>query len=305
MRGATYNQLMIFQAIVEESSIRGAARKLEISPPSASKALKSLEKNLGLPLFNRTTRSMELTEAGQLLYENTTTAVSSLNAAMESVHDLSTDPKGSVRITLPKFVYQWLLEPIYADFCRQYPEINLEVSISDATVDLISEGLDLGIRFGHKVQEGMIARQLTAPIKEALFASDDYLQNYGIPKSLSDLSNHRQIQYRFIASNKIAPLTLEDNGSQIEIEMRSALIVNDTDMMVDAAKKGLGIGRIALPIVEHKLQNGTLTPVLEEYWETYPGLYLYFPQNSQKARRVRVLIDFLVERISSYNGAYE
>lgn len=295
MRGATYNQLMIFQAIVQEGSIRGAARKLEIAPPSASKALKALEANLGLPLFNRTTRSMELTEAGQLLYDNTATAVSSLNSALESVHDLHSEPTGKVRLTLPKFVYQWLLQPIYADFCRLYPQLQLEVSISDATVNLINEGLDLGIRFGDKVEEGMIARPLTPSLRSALFASPEYVETYGQPETPEDLKDHRQVAYRFITANRLAPVTLLRDGQRIEVEMPAALTVNDTDMMIDATSKGLGIGQMVTPVIQKQLDSGALVPILPDYWTSYPGLFLYFPQNSQKARRVRVLIDFLLE----------
>lgn len=298
MRGATYNQLMIFQAIVEEGSIRSAARKLEISPPTVSQALKVLESKLGLPLLIRTTRHMELTEAGELLYANTTSAVSALNSALERVHDLHTEPTGLVRITMPRFVYQWLIEPIYADFCRLYPKLQLEISISDATVNLITQGLDVGIRFGHKVEEGMVARPLIKTMQEALFASPEYIEQHGMPETPDDLANHKQIIYRFITSNKFAPLQLERDGFKFEVDMPTALIVNDTDLMVDAASKGLGIGRIVLPLVDKALKSKQLIPVLQPYWPTYPGLSLYFPQNSQKARRVRVLIDFLMERLA-------
>lgn len=296
MRGATYNQLMIFQAIVQEGNIRNAARKLEIAPPTASQALKALEENLGLPLFLRTTRSMELTEAGQMLYDNTTLAVSALNLALESVHDLRSEPTGKVRLTLPRFAYQWLLQPVYAEFCQRYPQLQLEVFVSDATVNLISKGLDAGIRFGDKVEEGMIARPLTTPMKDAIFAAPAYLDRYGLPEKPEDLAKHKRIQYRFIAANKLAPLILERDGQPFEVAMPTAMIVNDTEMLVDAACKGLGIGHMATPIVADAFEKGELIPILEGYWATYPGLYLYFPKNSQKAGRVRVLIDFLMER---------
>lgn len=299
MRGATYNQLMIFQTIVKEGSIRAAARKLEIAPPTASQALKALEGNLGLPLFIRTTRRLELTEAGQLLYDNTTSAVSALNSALERVHDLHTEPSGLVRLTVPRFVYQWLLQPVYDEFCRRYPKLQLEISISDGIVNLVNEGLDVGIRFGHKVEEGMVARPLLPPMKDALFASKDYIAKHGLPQKPEDLASHQQIRYRFITSNRLAPLMLTKDGVEFEVEMPTSLIVNDTDLMVDAASKGLGIGRIVEPIVEQALEENRLIPVLPEYWPVIPGLSLYFAQNSQKARRVRVLIDFLMERLAT------
>ncbi|CAH1577638.1 LysR family transcriptional regulator [Vibrio rotiferianus] len=296
MNGTTYNQLMMFHTIVQEGSITAAARKLEIAPPSVSQALKMLEEQLGLPLFTRTTRRIELTEAGQLLYERTLASMSELNLAVESVSDLSRVPSGKVRITVPRFVYQSLLKPIYIEFCQRYLDIQLEISVSDKTVDIIRDGFDMGIRFGDRVEEGMIARQLTLPVKEALFASPGYVEQYGLPETPDDLKQHKLIQYRFISSNQVAPLNLNNQGETITVNMPTALIVNDTDVMIDAAHNGLGIGRIVTPMVEEGFKKGEIVPVLEEYWQPYSGLYVYFHKNTQKAKRVRVLIDFLLEK---------
>lgn len=296
MNGTTYNQLMMFHTIAQEGSITAAARKLEIAPPSVSQALKMLEEQLGLPLFTRTTRRIELTEAGQLLYERTLASMSELNLAVESVSDLSRVPSGKVRITVPRFVYQSLLKSIYIEFCQRYPSIQLEISVSDKAIDIIRDGFDMGIRFGDRVEEGMIARQLTLPVKEALFASPGYVEQYGLPKTPDDLKQHKLIQYRFISSNQVAPLNLNNQGETITVNMPTALIVNDTDVMIDAAHNGLGIGRIVTPMVEEGFKKGEIVPVLEEYWQPYSGLYVYFHKNTQKAKRVRVLIDFLLEK---------
>lgn len=296
MNGTTYNQLMMFHTIAQEGSITAAARKLEIAPPSVSQALKMLEEQLGLPLFTRTTRRIELTEAGQLLYERTLASMSELNLAVESVSDLSRVPSGKVRITVPRFVYQSLLKPIYIEFCQRYPSIQLEISVSDKAIDIIRDGFDMGIRFGDRVEEGMIARQLTLPVKEALFASPSYVEQYGLPKTPDDLKQHKLIQYRFISSNQVAPLNLNNQGETLTVNMPTALIVNDTDVMIDAAHNGLGIGRIVTPMVEEGFKKGEIVPVLEEYWQPYSGLYVYFHKNTQKAKRVRVLIDFLLEK---------
>ncbi|CAH1571346.1 LysR family transcriptional regulator [Vibrio owensii] len=296
MNGTTYNQLMMFHTIAQEGSITAAARKLEIAPPSVSQALKMLEEQLGLPLFTRTTRRIELTEAGQLLYKRTLASMSELNLAVESVSDLSRVPSGKVRITVPRFVYQSLLKPIYIEFCQRYPSIQLEISVSDKAIDIIRDGFDMGIRFGDRVEEGMIARQLTLPVKEALFASPGYVEQYGLPKTPDDLKQHKLIQYRFISSNQVAPLNLNNQGETLTVNMPTALIVNDTDVMIDAAHNGLGIGRIVTPMVEEGFKKGEIVPVLEEYWQPYSGLYVYFHKNTQKAKRVRVLIDFLLEK---------
>lgn len=296
MKGATFHQLTIFQMIVTAGSIRAAARQLEMTPPSVSQSLRQLETALNLPLFTRTTRRIELTEAGQLLYEQTAGLITELDYALENVRDLSEHPSGKVSITLPRFVFDFFFRTIYAEFCETYPDIQLEISVNDQSVDIIKSGMDLGIRFGDRVTPEMVARQITPPMPEALFASDTYIQKYGLPQDIADLKNHRLIQYRFMASNQIAPLILKQDHQDIRVDMPTALIVNDTDAMLDAAIHGLGIGRLVAPMIAHPLAKGLVHPILQESWYPYPGLYVYFVQNSQKARRVRVLIDFLVAK---------
>jgi len=298
LQGATYSQLVVFQTIVQEGSIRGAARKLEMAPPSVSQALKRLETNIGLTLFNRSTRKIKLTDAGKLLHERTSYAMSSLSDAVESVHELNLVPSGKLRLTLPRFAYQVYLQPIYADFCRKYPSIQLEISISDATIDIVREGFDLGIRFGDRIEDRMVARKLTSPLTEAVFVSPDYQEKHGTPRELSDLKDHRIIQYRFITSNQLAPFYLSSEGQQARAEMTPSIIVSDTDLAIDAALKGLGIGRMFIPNVQHYFTSGELIPVLEKHWFTFPGLYVYFTRNNQKLQRVRVLVDYLLDRIN-------
>lgn len=296
MNGSTFNQLSIFHSIVREGSITKAAQKLEMASPSVSNALKALEAQLGLPLFTRTTRRIELTEAGRLLHQTTASSLLELGSAFESVSDLSREPSGKVRLTAPRFVYQYLLAPCYAEFCQRYPEVELEISVSDAAIDILNEGFDLGIRFGDRIEEGMVARQLTPAMKEAFFASPAYIDAFGTPQSPEDLQQHKLIQYRFISSNQLAPLLLDNQGETLTVNMPHALVVNDTTLMVDAAEKGLGIGRMVEPMVSPQLASGKLQPILKDYWFPYAGLYVYFHKNTQKAKRVRVLIDFLLEQ---------
>lgn len=300
MKGPTFNQLLVFRAIVAEGTIRGAARRLEMTPPSVSQSLKILETYLGLPLFTRTTRLVELTEAGHQLHERTHSVISELEQALESVRDLSEEPSGKVRVTLPRFIYHLFLQPIYAEFCERYPKIELEISLSDAVVNIISEGFDVGIRLGDRIDEGMVAKRLSPPMKEALFASDQYIERYGMPAKLEDLKHHKLVQYRFIASNQLAPLDLVENGEIVRIEMPVALIVNDTEALVDAAKRGLGIGRMVEPVVKNEIELGIVKPVLRKHWCPYPEYYAYFAQHSQKARRIRVFLDFLAKKAMTH-----
>lgn len=169
MNNALYNQIRIFQSIAREGNISAAARKLEITPPSVSNALKLLEEHIGHPLFVRTTRRIELTETGQMLLEQTAAAVESLENSLESIRDQNQEPSGIVRITLSRFAYLLILKPAMAEFCQQYPGVQLEISVYDGTVNIIEERFDLGIRFGDILEGGVVARPLMKPFRFGTF----------------------------------------------------------------------------------------------------------------------------------------
>lgn len=294
MNNVIYNQIRIFHSIAREGSITAAARKLEITPPSVSKALKLLEQHIGHPLFVRTTRRIELTDAGDQLLQQTSRAVASLESAVESIKELNQDPSGLVRITLSRFAYLLILKPLMAEFCQSYPTIQLEISVYDGTVNLIDERFDLGIRFGDIVEESVVARQLMKPFREGLYASAAYLAEYGTPELPTDLHQHQLIGYRFITNNRILPLMLEDNGEQLTVEMPGQIISNDIDVMADGIRSGLGIGRLFEPVYELQPDKAQFIPVMMPYWKTYPPVYLYYLKSTGKAKRVKALINFLI-----------
>ncbi|AGO56621.1 putative transcriptional regulator [Serratia plymuthica 4Rx13] len=296
MNNVIYNQIRIFQSIAREGNISAAARKLEITPPSVSKALKLLEQHIGHPLFVRTTRRIELTEAGQQLLEQTVAAVDSLETSLENIRDQNQEPSGLVRITLSRFAYLLILKPAMAAFCRQYPGIKLEVSVYDGTVNIIDERFDLGIRFGDILEGGVVARQLMKPFREGLYASSAYLEAFGTPTTPAELHQHNLIGYRFITNNRILPLILDHKGEQLTVEMPGQLISNDIEVMADGIRNGLGIGRLFEPIHSLLPDKERFIPVMENYWKTYPAVYLYYPKNAGKTKRVKTLIDFLIER---------
>lgn len=295
MDSVVFGQLTVFHAIAAEGSITGAARRLGVGLPAISKSLKLLEKTVGVPLFNRTTRRLEITEAGQMLLTRTADAVQALNYAVESVQDLGQTPSGIVRITAARFAYQCILKPTLARFCEAYPQINLEISVYDGTIDILEQGFDLGIRFGDRLEEGMVARRLMEPFREGLFVSEAYIRRHGIPADPSELTRHRLIGYRFITSNRRLPLILNREGQELTVDMPESIVTNDIEVIADGVRQGLGIGRLFEPVHAQIPDRDTFVPILESFWRTYPGVYLYFPKNSQRAKRIRALIDYLAE----------
>ncbi len=296
MNNVIYNQIRIFQSIAREGSISAAARKLEITPPSVSKALKLLEQHIGHPLFVRTTRRIELTDTGQQLLTQTSAMVDSLEQALENIRDQSHAPSGMVRITLSRFAYLLILKPAMAEFCARYPGIQLEISVYDGTVNIVDERFDLGIRFGDILEGGVVARQLMKPFREGLYASSAYLNAFGVPVTPADLQQHKLIGYRFITNNRILPLILDHNGEQLTVDMPGQLISNDIEVMADGIRNGLGIGRLFEPVYQLQPDKEAFIPVMENYWKMYPPVYLYYPKSAGKTKRVKTMIDFLIEK---------
>jgi len=295
MDSTIFHHLTVFHAIAAEGSITGAARRLEMGVPAISKSLKALEARAGLPLFHRTTRKLEITEAGQMLRDRTQDAVRQLDYAFESVQDLGQTPSGTVRITTARFAYQWVLRPVMAAFYEAYPHIQLEISISDGTIDMIAQGFDLGIRFGDRLEEGMVARRLMPPVREGLYVTLAYVERNGMPATAQDLRSHQLIGYRFITANRTLPLILDQGGNELAVDMPARIVTNDIEVTADAIRQGLGIGRLFEPIHAALPDRDAFMPVLEHHWRTYPPLYIYFPKNSQRAKRVRAVIDYLTD----------
>ncbi len=291
-----YGQLNVFQTIAKEGSISAAARKLQIAVPSASQSLKLLEQKIGVPLFHRTTRNIQLTDAGRQLLERTKEAMMTLNQALDEIQHFNAEPRGIVRITMSRFAYQLVIRPYLAEFCERYPKIQLEISLNDALVNLLEGGFDLGIRFGNRIDEGMIARKLLPAFKEGLYVSKAYAAKRGKPKTPQDLNEHQLIGYRFISSNRVEPLVLNINGLETALNIDTQLLCNDPEIIADATRQDLGIGRIFEPNMQTFADKEEFVPILQAHWREYPPLYLYYLQQAQKVRKVQTVIEFLLEK---------
>ena len=258
MNSSDFGQLLIFHSIAQENSISGAAKRLGIAVPSVSKSLKNLEKKIGMPLFLRSTR----------------------------------EPHGTVRITLSQVHFELIFKPVYAEFCRRYPDIVLEFSINNATVDLVAEHFDLGLRLGHSLNDNVIAKRVYPTMRQGLYVSEAYAERHGIPQSIDELHRHKIISLRFMSSGKIEPFFLNVNGEAQPFDHDNSLIFNDLLMIADATQQGMGIGRIFEPLAPKQ----GLIPVLEPHWISFPESYIYYPPMSHQPKKVRVLLDFLAEQ---------
>jgi DNA-binding transcriptional LysR family regulator len=285
--------LQTFLAVAEHGSLTAAAAAMGVQPPAVSQQLKAFEAQIGVAVFTRTTRSVRLTDAGRALLRRAQPAVSELADALEEARGVGRATTGTVRITLPYIAYQLGLAARLAAFQAAYRDIELELSFSEAIVDIVQEGFHAGIRLGDLIHEDMVALRLTPPLDEVIFASPAYLARHGRPRKPRDLLRHNCIRYRYIGSKRIAAWEFQSSDGIRSVDVTGNLIVNSTSSLIYAAREGLGLGWLFRGNVEDDLASGVLESVLDDHVVTRPGFFLYYPKESTRIQVVRLFVDFL------------
>ena len=292
MRIDQLDGLVAFRTVARTRSFTDAAAELEVSPQAVSQAVKALEARLGVRLFNRTTRSVALTEAGERLWARVGPALDDVMEATESIRDLAEKPTGLLRISLPRIAFASVLRPRLAAFHEQYPDIGLELNFNDGFVDIVERGLDAGIRLGESVARDMVSVPLGPAETVAIVASPDYLKRRGTPKKITDLAQHNCIRFRFPSTDVIFRWELLNEGRPVEVEVTGSIIVNDPAAMAACAVDGLGLGYVFESTAQEALASGKLKRVLPAACPTLPGLHLYFPSRRQLPMKLRCFVDF-------------
>jgi DNA-binding transcriptional LysR family regulator len=288
--------LEVFLAVARLGSLRAAAATLGVQPPAVSQHLKSFETQIGATLFSRTTRSVQLTEAGRALLQQAGPAFAELIEALDLARGVGRTRSGTIRLTLPYRAYQLVIAPKLAELQRLHPEIVLELSLNEGLVDVVRGGFHAGIRLGDRIDQDMIALRLTPPLKGAYFAAPSYLAHAGRPRHPRDLLQHNCIRYRNIASGTIADWQFTGPDGLYAVEVTGNLVFNDFRSVVDAAVAGLGIGWSLRPGIGEELRSGQLVSLLDRHVVTRPSFYLYFPKANARIEIPRIFIEFLKQR---------
>ncbi|MGH6652516.1 MAG: LysR family transcriptional regulator [Sphingopyxis sp.] len=281
-----------FLRVAERRSFSAAAADLGVSPSAISQTIKGLEARVGAPLFMRTTRSVGLTQAGEMFLERAAPAYAGLGDAYEAARNLGNRPAGRLRINLMRGAVQPLFEPIIAGFCEAYPEIELEIYAEDALADLSAGGFDAGVRMGEALDADMIAVRLTGPFRFVAVATPGYLAKHGRPESPDELRHHRCVRMR-MSSGALMPWTFEKGNREIEVGVTGPVIVNDFTAMMVAVNAGVAMGMTAEPVVQAQVAAGALELVLAEYAASTSGLFLYYPSRKQVMPKLRAFIDYV------------
>ncbi|MBB3455551.1 DNA-binding transcriptional LysR family regulator [Rhizobium sp. BK313] len=296
MRQDMLDGLVTFVIVAEEKSFSAAAVRLGVSPSAVSQSISKLEGRMRLALFNRTTRSVSLTEAGLRYLERVVPAVHDLTAAAQELGESVDRPAGLLRINVARAGYMIALQPILRDFLDAYPEIELEVRIEGSLIDIVGQGFDAGIRFGDLVQRDMVAVKIGPAISAHIIVAPSYLGRYGMPKHPHDLLNHNCIGFRHSSSGQVERWEFEKDGEKIELAVNGRLILNDSAALTQAALDGIGIAYMINGYIDRFLDDGRLVRILSDWSPALAGLTLYYADRRRVPAKLRALIDFLRQR---------
>jgi DNA-binding transcriptional LysR family regulator len=282
-----------FVAVAKARSFRGAAALRAVSASSLSEALRRLEARLGVRLLNRTTRSVTPTEAGEALLARLSPVFGEITAALDGINSFRDSPHGTLRLNVPTMVARRILPPIVNRFLAAHPGIALEIDANDSFIDVLAAGFDAGIRYDESIERDMIAVPI-GPRRQRFVAAaaPSYIAAHGAPAHPRDVLDHACIRRRFV-SGITASWEFERDGELIRVNPSGRLIASAMELEIAAAVAGLGLiygfGEVIMP----EIKSGALTPILEDWWQSFSGPFLYYPSRTLMPAPLRAFVDFI------------
>lgn len=289
-------EMAVFARVVEAKSFSAAARALGITKPAASKQVSRLEQALGVRLLNRTTRSLSLTEVGAQVYEHCARIVAESESALLAAQRLATEPRGALKISASVAFGKLHIAPAMPEFLAQYPDIRVQLVLTDRFVDMAEEGFDLVVRLTENPGLNLVARRI-APIRYVVCAAPNYLERMGTPETPQDLTRHNCLFYAYESFQDL--WRFEGLGGRTAVKVAGNFQVNSSEAIRESLLGGLGISLAPTFTVGADLRSGALRAVLTDYRPQGgfgSSIYTVYLPNRQLAPKVRALVDFLVAR---------
>lgn len=291
-----FNDLAAFVSVARAGGFRDAARISGVSASSLSVAVRRLEARLGLRLLNRTTRSVAPTEAGQRLMERLTPLFGEMESALDVLNAFRDKPAGTLRLNVPSSVSRTVLPPVLAPFLAEYPDIRVEVVVEDGFVDVLAIGCDAGIRYGERLEQDMIAVPIGPRMQRfATAAAPRYLAAHDRPQHPRDLLGHACLRGQF-AGGAMPTWDFERDGEIIRLDPPNRLLTRPgaaIDLGIEMALAGVGVIHLFEDMLREHLDSGALAPILEPWWQSFSGPFLYYPGRRHLPAPLRAFVDFL------------
>lgn len=281
-------------AVARRRSFRGAAQALGMSTTAVSSAVAGLEARLKVRLFNRSTRSVALTDAGQRYVERIAPALAEIQSAGEEAGTGPDVPSGTLRINAPQGAATLLLEPLFLAYAQRYPGIRIDIVSESRMIDIVADGFDAGIRLAESVPQDMIAVPLSRDLRMLVVATPDYLDRHGIPMHPRDLLQHQSIGMH-MSHGGIYRWELEKSGQKLQMDLPVRFALNELSAIKQSVLLGLGVGFLSEWLIEEELTTGALVPLLVPWCPSFGGLRLYYSGHRFVPARLRALIGLIHE----------
>ncbi|TXR53424.1 LysR family transcriptional regulator [Reinekea thalattae] len=296
---ARLDSLIIFTTVVKANNFTNAAHQMGLTPSAVSKQISLLEDRLGVRLLNRTTRSVSPTEAGQLFYNRCSRLLEDLEEAEHMVKDLETSPQGTLRISATPTFGRAMLMRIFAEFLKQYPNVNFDLTLADKGLDLVRDGIDLSIHLGSLQDSRLVARPV-ARQKVVLVASKDYLDSHSTPQHLNDLIDHHLLMVSGIdfAEPRWIKRFIKEAGLA---NKERRFTVNDLDTLCEATLNGMGVAALPLYLIRQHLDSGKLVQLLPEINFPTRTIHVVYPENRYLSAKSRAFVDFMASYFENNN----
>lgn len=295
------SQLPLFICAAEEGSFSAAGRKLGISAAAVSKGVAALEKQTSVRLFHRNTRQFSLTEDGANLYQRVAPLLSELEESIDGLTEKNRNPSGKLKVNLPDSFGRTFVVPYISEFLTLYPEIDLDIVLSDRVLDIIDEGFDVSI--GNQINEDsrLVARTIYQ-MQSGLFASKGYIEQYGMPSSIDELNAHNAIIYRPLSSGRVftwhlRDISIQGNDEHIQFIPKGNITLSNISSAKMLMLQNVGIAYMGKWHVEKELVTGEVVPVLESSWTSAKPVWIYYSSRENLPKRTRLFIDFIVEKL--------
>lgn len=294
--GGDLNQLRVFVEVARQGGVSAAARALEMPTSTVSRWMQELEKRLGVRLLQRTTRKVQLTELGEGYYRRALRVVESFEETQAWVRSRAEVPTGTLRVTTFQLFAATLLGPVLVTYLEQNPGMSAQVVVSERDLDLVDERVDVAIRIGSLPDSSLVVRKL-AEMEGWMLASPEYLARRGAPSHPSELSGHGNLVYKH--DTEPTTLPFRDSSEEVEVTLPSRCAANSVGLVRQATLGGLGIGFLPPMLVHEDLATGRLVRLLPDWKTVSLPIYAVYPSRRHLARKVRVFVDLLADRITT------
>ena len=294
MNRASLAELEAVATVARAGGFRAAARELGVSPSALSHSIAALEDRLHVRLFNRTTRSVALTAAGETFVAEVAPALAAIDGALENASEGSSEISGVLRINTSRGAAAMLLQPLFLRYLSRYPRVELEIATEEALIDVLGEGFDAGVRLAQTVPPDMIAVPILPTIRSLVVGAPAYFVGRERPAAPTDLMRHQCIRAR-MGSGKLYRWEFQKRGQVVLIDAPGFLTLDESGLMLEAALAGAGLAYIGEPSAAEHIAAGRLEVVLADWTPPYPGLSLYFAGRRHIPARLRALIDLIRE----------